>query len=669
MYPIPVALALFAGIVAIVCSLYNRLSLFRAAGGKDFRFDQPLQRLKAMFVYAVGQKRFLKKKRELKVGIMHAVIFWGFCVISLRTVSLFGMGFYEGFQLPFFDGIIGNIYAATLNVFLIAVSLAVVYALYRRIFVKPKRLTDSLEAVFILCIILTLCLTDFIFDASHFILSGEPHSAAFVGYALMPLFEGLSTPALQVIQFTSFYVHILLILAFLNFLPYGKHFHIITSLPNVFFRNFKPYGQLTKMDFTDESLTNYGNDHIEQFSWKNYLDWFTCTECGRCTSQCPAYNSEKPLSPKDLTINLRNFLYQKQQNLLAQVEGKEVEKNEAGFIPDKTPLIGDTILHETLWSCTTCRACEEACPVFIEYVQEIVDMRRNLVMMQGSFPEEVQNVFVNMERNYNPWGIGFSERGSWAKEMGIPLYSEKPDAEYLYYIGCAGNFDDKNKKVAQALATLLQKADISFAILGSEEKCNGDAARRIGNEYLAQTLITENVTTFEKYNVKKVITACPHCFNTIKNEFPQFGGNYEVIHHTDLLAHLVKEGVLKPNKSIDREVVYHDSCYLGRYNDVYDAPREILEAIPGVKLTEAELSRDKGRCCGAGGGRMWIEEKVGRRVNEMRLEDLKETKANTAATACPFCKIMVSDAINQTKTENFETYDVVELLAQSVQIS
>lgn len=639
--------------------------MFKVSQGADFRFDQLITRFKGMILYAIGQKRFMQK-RDYKSGLMHIAIFWGFLVISLRTISLFGMGLYDEFKLPFLVGPFGFAYNATLNTFLVLVTLACFYGMYRRIVIKPARLTHSSEAIVILCVIISLCTSDFFFEGSHLLLTQKPAEGAFMGLLFSAILSPLSPFTLKVIEAVSFLIHITLILGFMNFLPYGKHFHIITAIPNVFFRNLRPYGQLKALNFEDETMTTFGNDKIEQFTWKNYLDWYSCTECGRCQDMCPAHNSEKPLSPKELSISLRNFLYRKQGKLIDQINGNPVNADEAGFIADDKQLLGETIDHEVLWSCTTCRACEEACPVFIEYVQEIVDMRRNLVLVQGTFPAEVQNVFVNMERNYNPWGIGYTERGNWAKEIGVQTLAENNDVEYLYFAGCAANFDDKNKKVAIALSKLLQKAGVKFGILANEEKCTGDAARRIGNEYLAQTLMKENIATFEQYKVKKVIASCPHCFNSIKNEFTQFGGHYEVIHHTQFLADLVAKGVLKPQNKIEKNIVYHDSCYLGRYNNVYDAPREILQSIPGVKLFEAELNKEKGRCCGAGGGRMWIEEKVGKRVNEMRLGDLKETKADTAATACPFCKIMVSDAINQTKTENMNTQDVVELLAESV---
>lgn len=666
MFPIAVSMILLVALLGFAYTSYRRGLLLFVAQGHDNRISSPLLRLKTMLEFAVGQKRLLF--RDTKSGIMHALIFWGFLVISLRTITFFGFGFQDGFVLPGLHGTFGTLYNFTLNVFLCLVVSACCYGLYRRIVIKPKRLTQSSEAVFILCVIISLCVSDFLFEGSRFAMGKPVESGAFMAGFIGQWLTGLSPFSLSMLEGSSYFIHITLVLGFMNFLPYGKHFHVLTALPNVFFFKDKPRGQLTSIDLTNENITTFGVERIEQFSWKNYFDWFSCTECGRCTAQCPAANSDKPLNPKELSIALRNFLYDKSESLIAKYEGHYTGTlDESGLIPDQKPLLGDTISHDILWSCTTCRACEEACPVFIEYVQEIVDMRRNLVLMQGAFPPELQTVFQNMERNSNPWGISFNDRANWAKELGIQTLAENADVEYLYYVGCAGSFDENNKKVAVAFAKLLQKAGVRFGILGTEEKCNGDSARRIGNEYLAQSLIQENVATFDRYQIKKIITSCPHCFNTLKNEYPQFNGHYEVIHHTDFLSELITKKVLKPVKSLNLKTTYHDSCYLGRYNDVYDAPRQILSAIPGIELVEMENSKDIGRCCGAGGGRMWMEEHLGTRVNQMRLADAKQTNANMVATACPFCKTMISDAINETKTENVASKDVVELLLESVE--
>ena len=661
MFPISLTIILSLSLLVFAYSLYRRGALLFIARASENRFDQIGRRLKNMFVFAIGQKRLIFRERA--AGLMHAFIFWGFLVISLRTILLFGEGFSKNFTLPGMDTMIGVAYRASLHFFLLLVIFACIYGLYRRLVLRPKRLTLSFEGIVILLTIIGLCVTDLFFDASRFALSYPTPKGAFLTPLIGQMFLGGTIPILTTVENSMYFAHILIIFGFLNYLPYGKHFHIITAIPNVFFLKTKPLGQLKKLDFTDDSIKSYGVDRIENFHWKHFSDWFSCNECGRCTAQCPATNSGKTLDPKQLSIDLRDFLYRKTNRYQGPLD-------EEGFIPDPKKLLGETITHDVLWACTTCRACEEACPVFIEYVQEIVDMRRHLVMMEGNIPKELQNVFQNLERNSNPWGIGFSQRDAWAKGLDIPTMAQAKEknqnVEYLYFVGCAGAFDDRNKKVATALAKLLKKANINFAILGTEERCNGDSARRLGNEYLAQTLIQENIATLSRYSFKKIITSCPHCFNTLKNEYPQFGGKYEVVHHSELLNELIKDGVLKPKKSLSEKITYHDSCYLGRYNDIYDAPREILEAIEGLEIQEMENSCGTGRCCGAGGGRMWMEEKEGRRVNEMRLEDAKKTNANVIATACPFCKVMMGDAINQTKTQNMQTKDVAEILQEAI---
>jgi Fe-S oxidoreductase len=408
----------------------------------------------------------------------------------------------------------------------------------------------------------------------------------------------------------------------------------------------------------DETATTFGVDKITEFSWKDVMDMYTCTECGRCTSQCPAYNTDKPLNPKQFLMELKDFYV---HNAYTVTEGSEADRAK---ILD-APLVPNVIDPEILWSCTTCRACEEACPVFIEYVQKIVDMRRQLVLMRGEFPAEAQATLRNIENNGNPWGIGFDERANWAKGLGVPSLAEKPEVEVLYWVGCAGSFDDRNKRVSTAVVKILQEAKIDFAILGPEETCTGDPARRIGNEYLFQTLAKQNIETLGRYKFKTVLAQCPHCFNTIKNEYPQFGGNYEVVHHTDFIARLIESGRIKPVKDLKETLTYHDSCYLGRYNDVYESPRKVVQSIPGVEYREVELSKQFGRCCGAGGGRMWMEEHLGTRVNHKRLEDLQTVQPQTIASACPFCMTMLSDATRDKHVE-IKTKDIAELVAESL---
>jgi Fe-S oxidoreductase len=662
MFPVSVAMLLILGLASFSYTINNRLGLIRIATGQDERWKHVVDRIKGMFVFAFGQKRMMSTPKDFWAGLWHAFIFWGFCVISLRTLMLFGQGFKSDFVLPGFHGWLGNFYNLNKDIFTILVFVACVFFLGRRFFTKPDRITLSLEGIIILFTIMSLMVTDWFFDGGRIALGLEafPPFYAPVGTAMAHLILALgwSPQTIMVVSNVSYFIHLALILGFLNFLPYGKHFHIITAIPNVFMRNLRPYGALKPLNLEDESVTSFGIDKIKEFSWKDVMDMYTCTECGRCTSQCPAYNSNKPLNPKALLMELKDYLY---ENSNTFNEGSPEAK---AAVLDK-PLVPEVIDPEILWSCTTCRACEEACPVFIEYVQKIVDMRRNLVLMRGEFPVEAQTSLRNIENNGNPWGIGFDQRALWAADLGVPLLSEKPEVDVLYWVGCAGSFDDRNKKVSTAVVKILKQAGIDFAILGPEETCTGDPARRIGNEYLFQTLAKQNIENMGKYKFKTVLAQCPHCFNTIKNEYPQFGGNFEVVHHTDYIKGLMDQGKIKPVKNLDEKLTYHDSCYLGRYNKIYDSPRDILRSIPGVTYEDTANSRERGRCCGAGGGRMWMEEKIGERVNHQRLADLQEVQPQTISTACPFCMVMITDA-SRDKEVAVKTKDVAELVADSL---
>lgn len=662
MFPISVGILLLVGLAFFAYTVNNRLGLLRATEGKDERWKHVKDRVKGMLVFAFGQKRMMSTPRDFWAGLWHAFIFWGFCVISIRTISLFGQGFDASFRLPLMGGWLGEFYNLNKDIFTLLVFVACIWFLFRRFIIKPDRITLSLEGIFILFTIMGLMVTDWFYDGGKILLGQESLPALYApaGYATAQFITwlGWSPQTINVVSNSSYFIHLALILGFLNFLPYGKHFHIITAIPNVFMRNLKPYGALNPINLEDETATTFGIEKIKEFSWKDVLDMYTCTECGRCTSHCPAYNSNKPLNPKAFLMELKDYMFENADTIN---EGKEEEKT---AVLDKS-LVPEIIDPEILWSCTTCRACEEACPVFIEYVQKIVDMRRNLVLMKGDFPVEAQTSLRNIENNGNPWGIGFDERANWAKDLGVPTLAEKPEVQVLYWVGCAGSFDDRNKKVSTAIVKILQEAGIDFAILGPEETCTGDPARRIGNEYLFQMLAKQNIETMGKYKFKTVLSQCPHCFNTIKNEYPQFGGNFEVVHHTDYIKGLIDAGKIKPVKNLDEKLTYHDSCYLGRYNKIYDSPREVLKAIPGVQYEDVVNSKSQGRCCGAGGGRMWMEEHIGDRVNHQRLADLQEAKPNTIGTACPFCMVMITDA-SRDKEVQVNTKDIAEIVADSI---
>src|SRR2546427_12792 len=570
--------------------IWRRFNLLRAASPVD-RFDRIPERIRALLVYAFGQKKFVRPEvsivRERVAGWMHFFIFWGFTILGLQIVTMFGRGYSESFYVPLFSpGLLGG----------------------------PCTL---LVAAF-----------------------GTSGAIAFGNVA--------------------WWIHNLVVLVFLNLLPRSKHFHIITSLPNVFFEKTEPTGALSKQDL--ENATRYGSSHIDHFTWKQVLDMYSCTECGRCSSQCPATATGKPLAPRQLLLDLRDYLYDHEDEVVQKRVRRRADGNGAEPPEVGENVVGPVIKDEVLWACNVCRACEESCPVLIEYVDKIVDMRRHLVQEEARFPAELTRTFKGMETQSNPWGIGAEKRFDWAAGMDVPTIADKPDAEYLYYVGCAGAFDDRNKKTTQAFARLLKKGGVDFACLAKEEPCNGETARRLGNEYLYQSMAQACIETFNGYKVKKIIVNCPHCFNTIKHEFAQFGGRYEVIHAADLVRRLIAEGRLQVPEEFGKKTVYHDSCYYGRFNDVYDEPRAVLGSA-GADLVEMKRRKHFGMCCGAGGGRMWIEEDPDKRVNLLRTDQALETNPEVIAVSCPFCMTMLSDGIKAKDLEDkVQTLDVMEIV-------
>jgi Fe-S oxidoreductase len=470
----------------------------------------------------------------------------------------------------------------------------------------------------------------------------------------------------------------------MNYLPYSKHLHVLTSIPNVYFARIDESGaKLDKIDFEAEGVEKFGVSDIEDFTWKQLLDGMTCTHCGRCTSVCPAAITGKVLDPRQVIIQINHRTLDKaplmvgENGTLIQRASDEVEREQAeqaGAAVLEKKLAGDYIPVEALWQCTTCMACVQECPVMIEHVPAIVDMRRALVMMEANFPAEVQPAYQSMENNFNPWGFPHDERAAWAadlpyvKVMEETTEQERAELDVLFWVGCAGSYDDRYKKVTRSFAELMNIAGVKFAILGTEERCNGDHARRTGNEYLAQMLIQMNVETMNGYGVKKIVTSCPHCFNIMLNEYPDFGGRYEVVHHTTFISDLVKQGRIRTEAAAAQgSVTYHDSCYLGRYNDVYDEPRELIGSTAGHAVVEMERSKSRGLCCGAGGGQMFMEETEGKRINIERTEEALATGADTIATACPFCMTMLNDGVkSKDQDDNVRVQDVAEIVLQAV---
>ncbi len=654
------------------------------------RFDRIPERVRAVVEYVLGQKKFVVGEQPLKgdraAGWMHFFIFWGFTILGVQVVHMFARGFFPGFTLPGLSvNLLGGPYLLLKDIIQLVVLGAVSMALFRWLVSHPPRLygfapaEDRLrgqshgEAVLILCFIGTIMISGFLYDGGHLYAGAvTPEIESERAWQPLSALVGLTLAGIGGAGLAGFmsdagwWLHNCVILVFMNLLPVSKHFHIITSVPNVFFKKLEPVGQLSKQDL--ENATTFGTSYINQFNWKQVLDMYSCTECGRCSSHCPATMSGKQLAPRQLMLNLRDYLYAHEGEVLAaQTNG--AANGDGTPVTVGENIVGEQLIHdEVLWACTTCRACEEACPVLIEYVDKIVDMRRHLVQEESRFPSELTRTFKAMETQGNPWGIDASSRADWAEGLEIPTIAEKPDAEYLYFVGCAGSFDDRHKRTTQALAKVLKAANVDFAILGVEEPCNGETARRIGNEYLFQTMAQMAVEVLNGYEVRKIITNCPHCFNTFRNDYPQFGGNFEVIHATELVDRLIAEGRLELNGAGQpRAITYHDSCYLGRYNGVFESPRSILAKIPGVELREMERSRRFGMCCGAGGGRMWMEEEPTQRVNVRRVEQALETNPDAVAVACPFCMTMVDDGLkSKGLEEKVPALDVMEIVAGSL---
>ncbi|MCC6617419.1 MAG: (Fe-S)-binding protein [Chloroflexi bacterium] len=674
------------------------------------------QRIASLGVFVLGQRRLLQ---DIGPGLTHAFVFWGFLVLLATTGNYLTNGLVEAILGWPLGGLAWSVVTFFANLFVGLVLASVVYFVVRRTLVRPPRLALTRDAFIILGLIFFIVLTELFGDAFAYVLDPGHHARpwAILAGPLAGVLEPLGQHVAQAGFGIMAWVHIVLVLGFGSYLPYSKHLHIISSEPNVYFRNLEPRGALRKMDLEAEPAPGepelvFGAKGLKDLTWRHLLDPLACTECGRCMEFCPASSTGKILSPKHLMEGLRDQIWAAETALAAAASAQRAWKGGAGGgaeAADETlrlareradealrlPLVDNAVPEEAIWQCTTCGWCVEGCPVLIEHVDTIVEIRRNLVLEESKFPKELNIAFRNMENAGNPWGQPRSARLDWAKGLDVAVLGEgdgppvpaaattpwrtvletRPsgdplDGGVLYWVGCAGAFDDRNRKVVRAMAQLLRQAEVPFWVLGPRETCTGDPARRAGNEYLFQMLAEENVATLTgahaEHGIRTIVATCPHCFNTIRNEYPQFGlRGVQVIHHTQLLDRLVAEGRLVPTEHHEAIVAYHDACYLGRYNNIYDEGRRVVESVPGQSIAEMELHHRKGMCCGAGGARMWMEEREGQRINHRRVEHAIATDATEIATACPYCLIMLRDGTTDLERTDIAVRDVAELLADA----
>ncbi|WCF09283.1 heterodisulfide reductase-related iron-sulfur binding cluster [Paenibacillus thiaminolyticus] len=705
-----VQLVLFLAVTGLGVYAFARAVIHRymyVKLGQPVDWDGRAKRnLRDFAVQVFGQTKLLKDRKS---GLMHIVIFYGFIILQVGALDIIYKGL-SGRPLPI-PGYEAFVLLQEVTVTLVLIAMG--YAAYRRYGERLDRLKRGWKPSIVVFFIFSLMLSVLLTMSFERLLEGNDFSlyAPIASLIAMPL-AGLSQTAAEVLYMVCWWAHLLILLAFLVYVPQSKHFHLLSAPVNLLLRRTDPVGRLRKLDLEDEEAESFGTGKVEDFTQKQLLDLYACVECGRCTNVCPAAGTGKWLSPMHMIVKLRDHLTEKGAAVTSRspwipsfvfstngthgmrADGLDLGEWQGEGVTDIGPtmraqaaswqtagdrppgeleLIGDVMSEAEIWACTTCRNCEDQCPVGNEHVDKIVDMRRYLVLTQGSMPHDGQRALQNIERQGNPWGISRSDRVKWVREVDpegmlhVPTVKENPEFDILLFVGSMGSYDNRSRKVTRSLVRLMNEAGVNFAILGNEEKNSGDTPRRMGNEFLFQQLCEENIATFQKYNVRKIVTACPHTYNTLKNEYPEFGLEAEVLHHSELLDELVRTGKLVPRHEVEERITYHDSCYLGRYNGVYEQPRNVLRAIRGVTLLEMERSRENGMCCGAGGGMMWMEETAGKRVNLARTEQALAAKPTVISSACPYCLTMMEDGTKLLEAEEaVQTRDIAEILELAV---
>ncbi len=657
-------------LVFVVISLFLAFKSFKRMFQIIGKGSEPIDWSKAIKNFPNGIKVFLGQQTLFTtrpvIGFIHALVAWGFTIYMLVNLIDILAGYFPVFLITS-NSALGFIYLLFVDVFSVLVLLGVAYFLVRRFILNEDRLVIN-EPVFLSENVKTGVRKDSLLvglfilfhvggrfiGASFLIAQNQSDAAQPFASLFSNVLSGLSQSQLLVGEHISWWFALGLILAFIPYFPYSKHAHLFMGPINFMIPDTRPNkGTIQPINFEDESLEQFGAANLEHLSQKSLFDSYACIMCNRCQDNCPAYQTGKELSPSAIEINKRYYL---NANGNSFIDGAEV--------PLKDLLLTDN----ALWSCTSCNFCVTVCPVGNEPMNDILKIRQDKVMMESDFPSELATTFKNLEVNSNPWAFNQQDRANWAEGLNVKTMAEDSDAEILFWVGCSGSYDARYQKVSQAFTQIMQKAGVDFRILGTEEKCNGDTARRLGNEYLAQSMMQENIETMNNYGVKKIVTTCPHCFNSIKNEYPQFGGKFEVLHHTEFIDNLIKTNKISvKNDETIQNLTYHDSCYLGRYNSIYDEPRQVLKSIDTIKITEPERSKEQGFCCGAGGGRMFQEEDAGTRINEERTEELISTGAETIASACPFCMTMINDGLKtKEKNEEIEVKDIAEIILEHI---
>lgn len=628
-------------------------------GAYENRFDHLGKRVMHMIGQVFLQICSLKSvsKKDM-AGIGHAFIFWAFLIFLVSYIIYIFIGDGLGISEIIRNTSFSRYFSLAVDIAGFLAVLAVIWAALRRYIIKPERLERTPEAAIILAIVFTLVLAHFSIEGFRIntikdsVAAWTPLS---LGFASFFKWLGLEVGLQGTLYKITWWFHYLIIIGFLIYIPYSKHLHIMVSPLNILFSSLRPNGSLESIDL--EKADTYGVNRIEEFTWKQLLDLYACAQCGRCQANCPAYLTGKPLNPKKMILDLKEYLFEMGQSLLKS-------KSATVLDPPLRPLIGGVIPEDVLWACTTCGACIAHCPTFNNHVTKIIEIRRNLILDKSTFPSELKILFRNVENNGNPFPKASLSRGDWALGLNINKFTEDVDKGILYWVGCLGSYDERVQRVSMSLYRVLRAMGITIWILGKDEQCCGDSVRRAGNEYLFQYLAKENIRRLKKHGVKKIVTHCPHCFNTLKNEYPQFGANFEVIHHLQLLDELKQRLRFR---SVGDEpkisLTYHDPCYLGRYNGIYEPARNILRTIPAVRIAEMNHSKKESLCCGSGGGRMWMREQPGRRISQECVEEALRAKADIIATGCPFCLIMLEDAVRALNV--VRVMDVVEVIENS----